>query len=254
MGRSGRKRKQGDRYPSDQLKQQGEGIPGAHWQRIRTHAVKFGLDQRIVTEISRLSMLRELNDKQAETAFRVGDIHRRYHRLKALRVVPKSPSYEVGIIGSADLAEERMSDEQLANHEAELKRAETIWLKVSGFLNLFEGSMRGAIYDLCIHDKTIKPPIRLRDVREMLDAIGDRLDDRRSGPRLFPRLRFVLRGTTAVPQRITPVIPWQKDAQLSALEAVIRRLRTDLGDDQIGQVKQTWLALVDRYRFRATKR
>lgn len=253
MGRAGRKRKQGERKPSGDLKQSGgEAIAPAVWQRIRTHSQKFFSDPRIASEISRLSMLRELTDAQCVAAFRIGEIYHRYYRAKRLRIVPKSPNYEGSSLGSADLAEERMSDDQLAAHEVEIKRAEAAWRKMNDSLGELHGDLRQTIYDLCVLNVPINPT-RLRDVRKVLDAIALRLNDDRRGVKTLPKLGLALKGSSADPQQVAAAIPRQADAQLSALEAVVRRLRDDLGDEDMVQIKQVWLALVDRYRFRATK-
>lgn len=255
VGRAGRKRKQGERYPSGDIKQQAEGIPGALWQRIRTHAVKFGLDPRIDSEISRLSMLRELTDAQAVTAFRIGDIFHRYYRARGLRFIPQSPDYEIGNIGSADLAEERMSEDRLGEHEDEIRRAHAAWRRLCDILHVFEGSLRDAVFRLCVRNKAVVAPVRLQDVRQILDVIGLRLqDDRRFVRPVLPKLGYALRGTTAYTQQVASAVQPRTDAQLLALEDVIRRLRADVEDEEVVELKQTWLALVDRYRFRAAKR
>lgn len=253
MGRTGRKRKQGERKPSGDLKQSGgEGIAGAVWQRIRINGIKIGSDPRLGTQVGTLSCMRELTDAQTVTAFRIGEIYHRFYRAKRLRVVPKSPSYEIGSLGSADLAEERMSEEQLAAHEVEIKRAEAAWRKVDEVLRGLHGSLRQAIHDLCVRDVSINSML-LRDVRQVLDAIALRLNEDRRGGKTLPKLGLVLRSSAADPRIVAAAVPRQADAQLSALEAVVRRLRKDLGDDDVVQIKQIWLALVDRYRFRATK-
>ena len=66
------------------------------------------------SELARLSVHGVLTNAQTAAGFRIGEIYHRYHRMKRLRTNPKSPNYEIGLGGSADLAEERMSPEQLA--------------------------------------------------------------------------------------------------------------------------------------------
>ena len=133
MGRSGgRPRKPGVRYPSGDLrKKPAEGIAPALWGRIRSIVAKVAGDGKLESEVGRLAFLGEFTNVQAAAAFKVGDIYRAYHRTKRLKDFPKSPNYEQGF-GSADLAEERMSDEQLANFEDTVRRAHQAWERIDG--------------------------------------------------------------------------------------------------------------------------
>jgi hypothetical protein len=82
----------------------------ALFQRIRSNYGKFNTDPRMLTEIARLSFNRELSDAQTVTAFRIGEIYHRYFKVNGVKVMPKSPAYEVGSLGSPDNPE--LTEEQ----------------------------------------------------------------------------------------------------------------------------------------------
>jgi hypothetical protein len=123
-----------------------------------------------------------LTNRQAEIANRIGDIYRRWHRAKRLRVSPKSPQLEGGF-GGADLAEERMSGDQLEAFEASVRAAQEAWEALDGAQGLFRSlrrTVRAALVALCVEDKAIGP-IELVDVRGVLDHLALRWPEARGG-------------------------------------------------------------------------
>jgi cell pole-organizing protein PopZ len=82
-------------------------------------------------------------------------------------------------VGSAHLAKQRMSADQLAEHEEGIRRAEATWRKVQDMMMDIPISVRQAVYNLCVLNEAIGP-ILLRDVRQVLDAMVPRLNEGRS--------------------------------------------------------------------------
>lgn len=249
MGKGGRKRKFGERKPSGDLKnpeKPAEGIAPAVWARMRIDAAKVFEDSRYGSQLGRLSQLRELTDAQTTAGFRIGEIYRRYYRAKGWKVFPKIPSWERGF-GNADLAEERMSDDQLGEHEAQIRSATEAWLKVSETMMGLREQLRNAVYDLCVLDLAVSA-VLLPGVRVILDHFARRQE------RGSQATQARLKTTTAAPEVIRAAMPKHIDAGLRAVELIARKIRTDFGDLEIAEVKETYLALVDRERFRARTR
>ena len=251
MGKGGRPRKNGERYPSGKLKQV-EGMAPALWGRIKANAAKFFGDPRFGSELGCLSASGELTNAQVATGYRIGDIYRRWHRLKRLRDNPKSPSYEQGFGGSSDLAEERMSAEQLEAFEASIRAAETAWRSVDAELSQLPRNIRQAILDLCVYETAVNSML-LRDIGRALDHVALRWGpdwgrQGKGGPR--PSLAVVA-AKSELP-RIAPRRP-RVDHSLAALQALAHTLRPDLDGAGLAKVSEVFIALRDREQFRQTK-
>jgi len=258
MGRSGRNRKIGQRYPSGDIKQpkkEVETLAPAIWGRMRTEGVKIFKRPEFETQLGRLSASeRLLSDAQAAAGFRIRDIYRRWHRFKAQRDFAKSPNFEHGF-GSADLAEERMSAEQLQAFEGNIRAAESAWRFVDSELALCSARVRQAVIDLCVFDTAINTML-VEEVGQFLDRMvlkwgEDWRRQSRKAPQLSLRAPMMRQITMGVVQaRPKP----RTDHSASALRAIVHKLRPDLQGDELVRVQEVFVALRDREEFNAKKR
>jgi hypothetical protein len=180
MGKlGGRPRKWGDRYPSGRLHHESKApeLAPAVLARIKNFFVKIANDERAGDLPGLLLYANQLTNAQSAAAYKLGDIFRRYHRLKALRDFAKSPSFERGF-GNSDLDEERMSYEQLSDLEADIRKAEEAWRKADEFLDPYKNAhmtrrLRQGVIDLCVFE-TLPDPGYLPQIRRVLDQLAVR--------------------------------------------------------------------------------
>jgi hypothetical protein len=245
-----RPRKHGDRYPSGKLKPQ-EQIAPAAWGRIKSETIKLVLDPKMQSEIARLSLIGELTNSQAVTAFRVADIYQQYHRYKKLRTSAKSASYEIGF-GSSDIDEERMSDDQIEAYEAAILKAEGDWKALDEGLRRFRGEVRAAVYSLCVENQPINPTL-YEDVRVVLNAIAVRWSpDGRKRQRLTATA--TLKRAVAPIDQLQAETPRREDPGMKAVRAIAHKLLPHLDQQGVDKVAEVWAALRDRERLRQSRR
>jgi hypothetical protein len=250
MGRrGGRARKGGERYPSGKLKPITEGLAPALGARIRAHILKFFADPKFATPFGILYAEGAFTHAQFAAGNRVGDIFRRYHRYKQLRDTPKSPSYEHGF-GSSDLAEERMSAEQLEAFEGSIRAAEEAWRGVDAELAVVPRNVRQAVIDLCVFDTAVNPSLH-GDIARFLDLLVRRWPERRERSRRKDRMPALRIRTPAAEKATLPIK--RPDTITSALEKVVRKLRPDLDTNELRLVADTFHALRDREAQRRSK-
>jgi len=248
----GRPKQDGERFPSGDLKPKQEIAP-ALYARYRNDVLKFFSDPKLASQLTRLELLGELTKRQAAAGLKLGEIYNRWRRLKRMRSTPKSPNYDSGFSGGADLAEERMTVEQIERLEDAIHKAREEYDRVQEELPVYPREVHNALLELCVEDQPVcsmlYPEIRLQLNR--LAALFDVRDKRkrrqsRGGVRpLRVKIEEKLKPATA---SLKP-----PDATLRAVELVVRKLRPDLADDALRQVKETVAALVARERIRAQK-
>jgi hypothetical protein len=261
--RGGRPRKLGIREPSGRLSRvvtrpAGEPISGAKWQRIRQAWSKIFGEEDHGSELGRLSFYHEITDAQAAAGFRIGDVYRKYHRLKGLRDTAKSPSYQSGSGGSSDLAEERMSSEQLAAFEGQIRKAEADWKAVDDVLSnslphrSFDvpRNLKQAVIDVCVFDTPVNPML-YPDLRGFLDHMAVRNAGRNAeiDKNDKARRRSPIEVRRAEPRRE----PRREDAAAVAVQSVLRKLWPDIEADAMRKVTETFQALRSREEFRRHK-
>lgn len=247
MGK-GRPRKPGSRYPSGQLRrtarEQVEGFVPALVGRAKQF-LRLVSDPIAESEIGRMMLAGLLTQSQAGTAFKVGDIYRRYHRLKQLRDHPKSPAWEPSF-GSADLAEERMSFEQLDDFEAQVRAATQAWERIDSLLAnkvpglFFPPNVRQAIHDLCVQGIAINSGL-YPDVRLALDEIGKRAEKGKPAKADITKVVLPTGGVVPMPPKAGPF----EQAISESLKEVLRVAVPDIDDERL-------LGLLDMFQaFRA---
>ncbi len=216
---------------------------------MKNDTIKLLLDPKLGTEVGRLAAAAILTHAQAATGWRVGEIYAKWHRLKGLRTSAKSPDFEQGF-GSADLAEERMSDEQLERFEAAIKAAESDWRLVDTLLTEINREVRKAVLDLCVEDRAISPGM-YRHVRQVFGSLSLQWSQNKDWKKKAPAARSrSLKQTVASIEVLQAEVPRREDPGMKALVLIARKLRPDLDADGIIRVKETWAALRDRERFR----
>lgn len=257
MGKlGGRPRKQGERYSSNgnikPIKQRPfEGLAPALLGRIKNVLLKKANDPRLAELVGVLWVDGEFTNAQAAAAYKIGDIYRAYHRAKSLREHPKAPNWERGF-GSADLAEERMSPEQLQNHEEWIRKAEDAWRKVDEFFTQLRRELRQAIIDVCVFSTPCNPTL-LPDLRAVLDELAKRWAPGWQQRALKLGDSQVLREGPRTSAHVHIQRPKRRDTISEPLDAVLKAIRPDLDEDERKLVVETFHALRDRAEFQRSK-
>lgn len=249
MGRrAGRSRKPGPRQPDGRLRpQRNEGIPPALLGRVKNWVAKLMGDAKWASRVGELSWVGELTNAQTASAFRIGEVYRRYHRFRGERAAAKSASLEHGF-GSAELAFERMSEDEIEGFEAAERAAKAAWEAIDAELATVPRNVRQAVLDVCVFDTCINPML-YHDLRLFLDHMTKHWgeDWKRAGRgrnvafRSLPKPKLVSQNAT--PKR-GPMVRW--DAIAPAYEATLKILRPDLDHEGLKKASETFLALADR--------
>lgn len=252
MSAAGRPPHDGNRYPSGKLKPADEIAP-ALFARLKNDVVRFFRDPRLATQISYLALQGQLTPHQAAAGARFGEIYNRWRRLKRMRSTPKSPSLEGGFGGGADLAEERMSAEQIAALEDAIRKAREDLDRVLEEVPVYPREVHNALLELCVENQPISS-LLYPEIRAQLNRIG-RLFEARDKRKRRPTRGGLrpLRATTEGKQDKPTVGAKPHQAIMRAVDAVVRKLRPDLDEDGIRQVKDTVAALAARDKFRSQK-
>jgi hypothetical protein len=254
-GKAGRPRKDGERYPSGKLKPSSEISP-AHWQRIRTDAIKLGGDARLGSELSRLSLFGYLTSAQTAAGFRMAEIYGRYERSRGLRRAAKSAAYDIGH-GDPDLDEERMTTDELDRLAERQAKARKDFADLQQELPVYPPRARALLEALVLEDRPLDVGT-LRDIAPLLDRLvmyfGDKWRNRKPGPGKAERKRPVAVADMAMAgPREQPLEPPAK----TAFKMAIARLRPDLDEAAIEQAyklqSELASAVAERTRFRTDK-
>jgi len=256
-GRVGRPREEGDRYPGGKLKPKTkltrDAIAPAAWARVRSEVVAIAKDPRLASEVGRLSLHRIITDRQAVTAFRVGEIYGTYERLKGRRRSTRSPSYERGS-GGEGIAEELMSDEALQDLESRIRTAEDAFLELMEILKPYPRTAVSALEQLCVEDRAIDPTY-MGNMGRLLDNIAGALaasSKKRRRQKVTvaparPRVKVISEVVTTAPM-VRPA-----PAEKAVLEELLVKLRPDLNEEQRAEAYRIFLAMKDRHRFNEEK-
>jgi hypothetical protein len=250
----GRLRKPGERTPIGALKRVADsGLTPTAIKRISEDLARGAGDRRFESEVARLLFEKKLNDREAAAAFRVGEIYGRYERLHGLRRSAVSPSYTRGRSGAPELADERMTSEQIEAREKRQRDIEAAFLALQDEIPIYPPRWRGMIEHLCVENAHV-PEIWLPEVR-LLEKIakaaripgqkGDKARgsvSRGSGP--GPK------GTDVRPNGTgsSSIVPRQTDDR-DAWLTVTRKLRPDLDDAALLEAYRFQGALKDRAAF-----
>ncbi len=261
--RKGRPRKAGDRTPCGALKRVADnGLTPTAIKRITEDLARGAGDKRFESEVARLLFEKKLNDREAAAAFKVGEIYGRYERLHSKRRSAVSPSYMIGRTGAPELADERMTSDQIAAREKRERDTEAAFLAIQDEIPSYPPRWRAILEHLCVENLHV-PEIWLPELRWMLEKIakaarvpgqkGAKAGERGGtgaakqpqGTLSRPKGTDVRPNGTASPS----IVPRQsfdhhsgddRDAWLT----VARKLRPDLDD----------MALLEAYRFQGALR
>jgi hypothetical protein len=215
-------------------------------------------DARLETELARLSFAGELTNAQTAAGLRIGEIYHCWQRWKRLRTSAKSCNLEQGFSGGADLAEERMSGDQLEVTESSIKKAEADFLLLQKELEIYPRNARGALEDLCVYNRAVNCMI-YPDVRILLDRMANFFGHnwRRGARYAKPRVRVEINGAAFVPKAEAKP---RGDPARKAMEIVVRGLKPEISEDDMRQVvddfiaqRNTQEALTAREKFREQK-
>jgi hypothetical protein len=152
-----------------------------------------------------------LTSVQVAAGFRIGDTYRRYYRAKKLRITPKSPSFERNF-GDGDVAEERMTLDQIRVLEAQVRKAEEAWAKIKGHMATLPGNVETAVMDVCVEDRPTNPTL-YPELRWVLDQMSkrwapewDEMDKRRAPHRIKAAMYQKVEPVQVRPKDRAPII------------------------------------------------
>lgn len=257
----GRKRKTAPRYPNGDLRPAGEPIVPAAWARIRTEAARLTDDQRLSSEIGRLSFHREITDMQAATAFRVADIYNAFERARELRRSSRSPSYERGFGRGGDNDElvTREQMEQLLDDDplkkkmlAAIAAHENFWALQKELTGLTT-AQRHMLEGLCCDNRFLTRE-ELVTVREILDYLALRIGSSTSKKKARRAERNARLKPAKAAAPATRSAPRQTSPKTLALQTLLKSIRPDLDDAGIREACRLMDALEDRERMRTDKK
>lgn len=250
--RVGRPREDGPRYPSGKLKPTTTraSVTPAAWARIRTDMVKASGDARLASEVGRLSFHGLLTDRQAATAFRIGEIYGAFERHKRKNRSSRSPSYEMGF-GGEGIAEELMSTEALENLEAQIRAAESAFLELQDILEDYPSAAIAALEQLCVENCAINSTY-LPHMGRLLDRVAAKLTESVSKKRRQRQQRVPSPAPAQTPPR-TPAPGRGPDDDKAAWFTFMRAVRPDLDTMALNNAYDLFLAMKDRQRFRLDK-
>lgn len=253
MAKVGRPKQSGERYPSGKLKPQGSAMSGVLWRRLVDYGHQVGVDQRLASELGRLWHFRELTLAQLVAGQRIGEVYGRYERFKNLKRSLRSPSYERSY-GEAGAHEDHLGLDMMTEMERQIRAAESEFKFLNGetiFLphsyqpvlnpGKIPAKLRSIIEALCVEDRSINP-MAYDDVREVLEDLaivwkvnGSRSRSKAAGDAIQ---RPQLPGTPKpLKEPNLDLIYWIK---------VMRKLRPDLDEQQLGHVYATQQVLKQR--------
>jgi hypothetical protein len=253
VGKKGRPRNTlADREPSGRAKRPaGYDIPPALWGRLKALSDPF-----YVSEVGRLVFAGELTRAQAEVGFRIRETFQRWHRSQRLRPTAKSANLESGYSGGADIAEERMTPEQIDQLEDETERIEANFVAVRAEIQACPRNVQSAVYDVCVYDVATNPAM-YDDLRRFLSRMAHFFV--RGKPTRKGKNAAALGGFAqerAPEEALPPVDTKMRRVHLSwrtAIEKVVRKFLPKGTDAEIQDVMRIVLALRDREEMRLRK-
>jgi hypothetical protein len=167
----GRPRKPGERTPCGALKRIGEGLTPTAIKRIMTNLELGAHDERrFKSQVGMLLFEKKLNQREASVAFRVAEIYGRFERLHGQRRSAVSPSYMIGRGGAPELADERMTGDQIGAREKRERNIEAAFIDLQDEIASEPRDARDAFERLCVEDRPV--PGRLGDVKRILGRLA----------------------------------------------------------------------------------
>jgi hypothetical protein len=166
-----------------------------------------------------------------------------------------SPSYTIGRSGAPELADERMTEDQITAREKRERDTEAAFAALQDEIPAYPPRWRSMLEALCVENQHV-PEVWLPEVRWMLERIAKaarvpgQKDDKRRGrggtTGKSPFVRVVGTTGTGSPPSGTgsPSIVPRQAADRDAWLTVARRMRPDLDD----------AALLEAYRFQGALR
>lgn len=160
--RPGPRAQAGPRYPCGRRKSVGDVRAPTLWRRIKDNGIALGLDRRLGSEVGRLSLLGELTDTEAATAFLIAEVYGRFERYSGKRRTAHSPSYDIG------RAAEPMEDH---DHERRARRARKQFDRLQDCLPVYPPQARAELEQLCCEDRAVSS-LHLPEIRSLLARVA----------------------------------------------------------------------------------
>jgi hypothetical protein len=160
--------------------------------------------------------------------------------LRRLRINPKSANLEHGFSGGADVAEERMSWEQINELEAQVRAANEDYAWLSGQLKTYRLDERRVIEDLCSDNGSVVPTPDLPLLRSMLNRFGMALARRSRGQNHgeTPTTRHIQAGEKEA--MVAATVQRRGDPARKAVEEVLKQ--HGIAEEQTRQMVRDFLS------------
>jgi hypothetical protein len=260
MAKAGRPRKIGPRFPSGDLKPQGEAISPTQWERIRTTIAKAANEPMLASEIGRLSFAKQLTDAQASAAFRVQAIYTTFDVSRGYGSVGGvdpdrsfGRGYDDDIVDMADIDKLDETD-PLRKKMLAARAARDAFLELQDAFKVLNRDERKLLEDIVVSGRMAMPG-ELDDLRALLEAIGKWFDNAgaRKKMKKVAKLQRAL-GVKKAPEnpvsRVTLRLPAIDEL---VLRKVLETLRPDLELHQLAKVMSTAGVLREREMERRKK-
>ncbi len=224
------------------------------WQRIRAHGIAIGADPRLASELTRLNLFGELTIIQTTAGHRVAEIYGAYEALAGLHRSTRSPSYERAFGGGrADSLARQDAERDATAAFLDLQAAiagtlpaDISIMRADGNRYIRRHPLAYALEQLCVEDRCINPAL-YPDMRSMLEYLAQKwgLTTVRR-----PRAGSAPRKTgTARPAEKTEAPKPKVNLDRQSWIGMIRAMRPDLTDDQVGEAYDLAQALKHRAAF-----
>ena len=235
----GRPKKSGERYPSGDLKPGNEGPSPALLGRMKNEYLKKLAEPALENRVGQLLIGGHLTTVQAAAALKIGEIYHRWHRCKRLRTSAKSPNLEQGFSGAADLAEERMTGDELEALESAIHKAQAEFDQLQKQLEGLPRNARHALEDVCVSGLVVNSMI-LPDLRILLDRLAVSFGPkwRQAGKNRIPQIVSPVQST---PAPSFTLAPRRGDPARKAAEMIVRRLKPEVTEDEIRTMSEAFV-------------
>jgi hypothetical protein len=228
----------------------------ALWGRLKA-MLSTAEDPLYASEVGRLVFAGELTRSQAEVGFRIRETYQRWHRSQRMRPSAKSANLESGYSGGADVAEERLSPDQIDLLEDETARIEANFNAVRDEIMKCPRNVRSAVLDVCVYD-TATNPAMYEDLRRFLSRMAHFFAGGGKHRKDKKDIAAALGGFAQerpTEAALTPVNTKERRIHLSwrnALEKVVRKLLPK-DEAEVQRVMKIALALRDLEEIRLKK-
>lgn len=246
----------GPRYDCGRRKPSGDPRGELIWRRIADDAVAMGLDKRVATQLSRLSICKRLTDTQVRAGFLVARIYADFERWHGRTRFTREPGFVRWISSPDDPSpkgkRKREPDEQ-DEHERMLhadRRMRKLQRTIHDLPPLVEQRSRDVLERLCVEDLPIGEAA-LDLVTPLLDYIAGRFN--LGADAKLPSMPSIAITARRPARKATPPRARGTNLAKEAWMASARQLAPDADTPTLELEWAKYQARLDRDRYRGEK-